>query len=155
MRSAPTERANDRPGRRACTHKSTTLIDVRLAPTSGAKATFPGRRFVPVAAIAAIRRTGLMEYFAGSRGSLGLDTRELDYLGPLLGFIGDQPAKIRRRSRQRRAAKVSDPGLHLRVVESRIDLLVELVDDLGRRGLRCAEAEPGARLIARHEFTHG
>src|SRR6516162_2156751 len=35
------------------------------------------------------------------------------------------------------------------------DLLVELLDDLGRRGLRCADAEPIARLIARHELTHG
>jgi len=31
----------------ACTHKSTTLMDVRLAPTSGAKAD----RFVPGAAV--------------------------------------------------------------------------------------------------------
>ena len=29
-----------------------------------------------------------------------------------------------------------------------IDLLVELVDDVDRRGPRCADAEPTARLVA-------
>jgi hypothetical protein len=57
------DRTRKRPaGTKGVYSKSTTLIDVRLAFTSGAKATFPNRRFVPVAAIAAIRRTGFMEY---------------------------------------------------------------------------------------------
>src|SRR5438132_1323555 len=34
-------------------------------------------------------------------------------------------------------------------------LLVQLVDNLGRRVLRHADAEPVARLIARHEIAHG
>jgi hypothetical protein len=38
---------------RACTHKSTTLIDVRLAPQAAQKRTFPNRRFVPVSDICA------------------------------------------------------------------------------------------------------
>jgi hypothetical protein len=36
---------------RACTHKSTTLIDVRLAPQAAQKPTFPNYRFVPGADI--------------------------------------------------------------------------------------------------------
>src|SRR6516162_10073766 len=74
--------------------------------------------------------------------SLRLDVGGADHLAPFLGFFGDQLAELGRRSRQRRAAEVSETGLHLRVVESRVDLLVELVDDLGRRGLRYAEAVP-------------
>jgi hypothetical protein len=37
----------DKTTKTVSTHKSTTLIDVRLAPTSGAKAEFPYRRLVP------------------------------------------------------------------------------------------------------------
>src|SRR5262249_58958061 len=87
--------------------------------------------------------------------SLRLDVRGPDHLAPLVGFVGDELAKLDRRSRQRRAAEVSETGLHLRVAESRADLLVELVDDLGRRGLRYAEAVPNTPLVARQELTHG
>src|SRR3954452_12732192 len=81
--------------------------------------------------------------------SLRLDVGGPDHLAPFLGFFGDQLAELNRRSRQRRAAEVSETGLHLRVVESRVDLLVELVDDLGPRGLRYAEAVPITPLVAR------
>jgi len=40
------------------------------------------------------------------------------------------------------------PRLHLGIGEASVDLLVELVDDLRRRGLRCTDAEPTARLVA-------
>ena len=43
-------------------------------------------------------------------------------------------------------------ALHLGVGEAGVDLLVELVDDLGRRVLGRANAVPGARLVARHEI---
>jgi hypothetical protein len=45
--------------------------------------------------------------------------------------------------------------VELAVGEASVDLHVELVDDLGRRGLRCADAVPGARLVTRHELSHG
>src|SRR6266511_5922055 len=32
--------------------------------------------------------------------------------------------------------------------------MVEPADELGRRGLRCADAEPETRFVARHEFAH-
>src|SRR5262249_31717549 len=60
--------------------------------------------------------------------SVRLDTGELHHLGPLFGFLCDQLAELRRRSRQRHAAEVGETGLHLGVGESRIDLFVELVD---------------------------
>src|SRR5215467_136205 len=87
--------------------------------------------------------------------SLRFDVGGPDHLAPFLGFFGDQLAELGRRSRQRRAAEVSETGLHLRVVESRVDLLIELVDDLGRRGLRYAEAVPITPLVGRQELTHG
>src|SRR5262245_37204146 len=94
---------------------------------------------------------------SGSEGSASfrLDIGGLYYLAPFLGFVGDQLAELGRRSRQRRAAEVGETGLHLRVVESRVDLLVELVDDLGRRGPRYAEAVPITHLVVRQELTHG
>src|SRR5262249_13389606 len=94
---------------------------------------------------------------SGSEGSASfrLDIGGLYFLVPFLGFVGDQLAELGRRPRQRRAAEVSETGLHLRVVESRVDLLVELVDDLGRRGSWYAEAVPITLLVARQELTHG
>src|SRR5215831_4847319 len=97
--------------------------------------------------------TGFMEYPASEAASLRLDAAEFDHLGPLFGFVGDQLGEVSGRARKRRAAELSETGLHLRIVESRIDLLVELVDDLGRRGFRCAEAEPETRFVARHKLT--
>ena len=93
---------------------------------------------------------------SGSEGSASfwLDIGGLYYPAPFLGFVGDKLAELGRRSRQRRAAEVSKTGLHLRVVESRVDLLVELVDDLGRRGPRYAEAVPITHLVARQELTY-
>src|SRR5262249_16394454 len=84
--------------------------------------------------------------------SLRLDAAEFDHLGPLLGFVGDQLCEVSGRARKRRAAELSETDLHLRIVESRVDLLVELVDDLGRGGLRCADAEPETRFVARHKL---
>src|SRR5215510_7202640 len=100
-----------------------------------------------------VRGTGVTEYSV--RELLRLDIGGPDHLAPFLGFVGDQLAELSRRPRQRRAAEVSETGLHLRVVENRVDLLVELVDDLGRRGLRYAEAVPITPLVARQELTHG
>src|SRR5262249_22975402 len=80
--------------------------------------------------------------------SLWLDASELDHLAPFLGLVDNQLAELGRRSRQRRAAEVSETGLHLRVVKSRGDLLVELVDDLGKRPPRanavCRDPPPPA-----------
>ena len=55
---------------------------------------------------------------------------------------------------QRRAAHVGQPRLDLRIGEAGIDLLVEPIDDLGRRVLGRANAVPRARLVARHELAH-
>src|SRR5262245_50321708 len=79
-----------------------------------------------------IRVSGFIEYRA-SAVSLRLDASELDHLAPLLGLVDDQLAELGRRSRQQGAAEVGEARPHLGVGERRVDLLVELVHDLGRR----------------------
>ena len=82
--------------------------------------------------------------------SLRLDAGELDHFAPLLGFVCDHLGELSRRSRQRLAAEVSETGLHLGVVEGRVDLLVEFLDDLGRLETRGLVAwGPGAELYGR------
>src|SRR5258708_14747852 len=89
-----------------------------------------------------------MEYRSAFPGSLRLDASELHHLGPFLGFVGDELAKVGGRERERVATQVGKPRLDLGIGEASVDLLVELVDDLGRRGPRCADGEPTARLRA-------
>jgi hypothetical protein len=55
-----------------------------------------------------------------------------DHLGPFLGFIGDEFAKLGRRACNRRAPQVGEPRLDLGVGDARVDFLVELFDN--RRG---------------------
>ena len=45
-------------------------------------------------------------------------------------------------------------ALSLGIGEGGVDLVVELVDDLGRRAGGSANAVPAARLVARHELVH-
>src|SRR5215470_10700530 len=87
--------------------------------------------------------------------SVWLDARELHDLGPLQGVFGDELAEIGNRSPQPRKAKVGKPRFHLVIGKSRVDLAVELVDDLGRRVLGRGKAQPGARLETRQEFAQG
>src|SRR5262249_1988724 len=99
-----------------------------------------------------IRGTGVTEYFVGVGGSLLLDARKLDHLGPLFGFLDDELAELGGRADKRCASEVGEPRLHRGIGESRIDLFVECVDDLGGRVPGCAEAVPRARLKAWQEL---
>jgi hypothetical protein len=83
-----------------------------------------------------------------------LDARDLDHLGPFLGFVRDELAEARGRHRHRLGAQFGKPRLQLGVSQSGIALRVELGDDLGGRVLWRAEAVPGACLIAWYEITH-
>src|SRR5262249_50021293 len=66
----------------------------------------------------------VMECAWSMPGSLWLDSRDLDHLGPLRGFVGDEFAEIGGRASQRRATPISELGLGLWVSERRLDLLV-------------------------------
>src|SRR6516225_5153107 len=85
--------------------------------------------------------------------SVRLDVEGPDHLAPLLGFVSDELCEVGGRARQR-LAEVSQTDLHLGVGEGRIDLLVELLDDLGWRVPGNADAIPRCRLVARQEFSH-
>jgi hypothetical protein len=84
----------------------------------------------------AIRRTGVTEYWIGTAASVRLDVGRSDHLRPLLGVVGDELGEVGGRARQRRASEVSQLRLDFGIGEARVDLLVELLDDLGWRGLR-------------------
>src|SRR6266581_2836423 len=98
-----------------------------------------------------ISRSGRYEIFG--RRSLRFNAGCPNYLRPLFLVIYDEFPEIGRRAGKHRAAKIGKPRLHLGIGERRIDFLVELVDDLGRRVLGREEAKPSARLIARNEFA--
>src|SRR6516162_2437198 len=95
------------------------------------------------------RGTGFMECDAETGGSICLDACELHHLAPFLGFVGDELCEVGGRARQR-LAEVSQTDLHLGVGEGRVDLLVELLDDLGWRVPRRPEAERAGDLLAGH-----
>src|SRR5262249_41254551 len=58
-----------------------------------------------------------------------LEAGELDHLAPLLGFVGDELAKVSGREREHVATEVGKPRLDLGIGEASVDLLVEYVDD--------------------------
>src|SRR6185437_728610 len=84
--------------------------------------------------------------------SLDREIGGVHHLRPFFRLAGEQLAEIRGRAGDRRAAELLEFGLHAGVLERLVDLLVEDIDDIGRRALRGNEAEEGARLIARHGF---
>src|SRR5262249_58060982 len=85
----------------------------------------------------AARREGfaernVTEYSVACR-SLGLCPGELDYFAPLLGIVSDELAEVGDRDVKYHAPKVGKPRLQLGISKPRIDLAIELINDLGRR----------------------
>ena len=94
-----------------------------------------------------------MKYLVGA--SVGLDARELDHLGPLLGIVGDKSAEIGGRTGGiHRCAEIGKPCLHRRIGKGGIYLYVELINDPYRRVFWCADAGSETCLQSRHEFGH-
>src|SRR5262245_43370576 len=87
-------------------------------------------------------------------GSLCLDTRELDHLGPLLDFRGNEHSEIAGRAGKRRRAQIGKSRTQLRISEARIDFCVEFLDDLGGCILSRAKSKLIARVVARQEVGH-
>jgi hypothetical protein len=81
----------------------------------------------------------------GISASLSLDIRGADHLAPLFGFVGDQLAEVGGRTGKHNAAQVGKPRFNLGIDEARVDILVELFDDLG--------GPPGSLLHARRELS--
>src|ERR1700726_2984858 len=70
-----------------------------------------------------------------STRSLRLDVRELDHLGPFLGFVGNELAEIGWRAGKCHGAEIGKPLLQRGIGKAGIDLLVKPVDDVGWRVL--------------------
>ena len=81
----------------------------------------------------------------GTAALVRLDIGELDHHGPLLGFVGDQLAKVSGRTRKHRTAQVGEPRFHIGVGEASADLLVEFVNawpSVRRRRTSCSPRNP-------------
>src|SRR6516225_9697576 len=74
--------------------------------------------------------------------SFRLDVRRSDYLAPLVDVFCDELAEVGGRAGEHHTARLGKPRFHVGVGECRVDLLVELVDDLIGRVLRRGDSEP-------------
>ena len=103
-------------------------------------------------AVRAGARNGRYGIFGRGRAdSLRLDVGRPDHLAPFLGIVGDELAEVGGRAGQHGTAQISEPRLDFGISQARIDLFVELVNNLGRRVFRGADAGPEDRLVAREQ----
>src|SRR5262249_19746912 len=65
--------------------------------------------------------------------SVRFDALELHHLAPLFGLYGDKLAEVGGRAWKCSGAPLGKPRLHLGIGKGRVDLRVELVNDLGWR----------------------
>src|SRR5262249_26539999 len=86
--------------------------------------------------------------------SLWLDVGRPDHLAPLLGFVGDEPAKVGGREHKWCAPHVGEPRLHFGIEEASVNLLVEFLDDLGRRAQPTSPDIPYRRGSAGKHHLH-
>src|SRR4051812_1109593 len=86
--------------------------------------------------------------------SVWLGTGEPDRRAPLFDFFGDQLGIVGGGTGKHRAAQVSQPGPNSGIGKGGVDLLIELVDDFGRRVPGRAEPKYSTRLIARDELSN-
>src|SRR5262245_12242338 len=64
-------------------------------------------------------------------GSLRLDAGELDHVGPLLGFVGDQLGEVGSGAGKWFTTEIGHPRLHRGLGERRVDLAVQSLHDFG------------------------
>src|SRR5262249_54144470 len=88
-----------------------------------------------------------------SRLSLRLDAGEPNHLGPFFDFARDEPSEVGGRAGQQGALEVGQSRLHLRISETRIELPVERLEDVGGGALGRADAEPFTRFVTRNGFN--
>ena len=89
-----------------------------------------------------------VEFQCDRTGLIRFDIGRPNHLGPFFGFLNDKLAEIVGRARHLDAAQIGDPCFHIRIDQGRVDLLVEDLDDIGGRALRCGDSVPRALLIA-------
>src|SRR5262249_18707787 len=91
----------------------------------------------------------------GKAALVHLDVERPHHLAPLLGLLGKELREIGRRAGKRHAAGLGKPCPEAGIGEGGVDLPVERIDDLSRRVLRCADADPGTRLITGYKVRYG
>src|SRR5262249_60199464 len=84
--------------------------------------------------------------------SLRLHAGEPDHLGPFLGFLRDELAKVGRRACKQRTSQVGEAFLYIGVAQSCIDLCVELLDNRHGRATGRDDPIPASRLIASQKY---
>jgi len=87
-------------------------------------------------------------------GLLRFDIGGPDHLAPLLGLVGNEFFEFGRCHQHWVNAEAGKPRLCRWIGRDGVDLFVELVDYLGGRIPRRADAVPRTRLVTRHEFGH-
>ena len=85
--------------------------------------------------------------------SARLCARELDHLGPLLSFLGNELAEVGRRA-GKEFAQLGKLRFHFGIRKSRIDLGIEPIDDFGRRAPGRANPEKCAGFEASQKIAH-
>src|SRR5262245_49639744 len=86
---------------------------------------------------------------------LRLDAARADHLTPRLGFRGHDASEVGGRARKRCTAEGGKPRLDFWVGNALVDLLVQLVDDVGGRVPGSSEAKRRTRFVSRDELGNG
>src|SRR5262249_27435104 len=89
------------------------------------------------------------------RGSVRLDARELDHLGPFLGVLGNELAVAGGRAWKYDNSQFGKSGLQTGIRQSRVHMSVELIDDLDRGTSGRDDALKSADHVAGEVFAHG
>src|SRR5262249_12381573 len=84
---------------------------------------------------------------------LRLDVCCSDHLAPLFGFISDELTEVGGRRGERSGPQVGQARLDVGMRKTRIDISVQLVEDLGGCVSASGSAVPSARLLAKRKFV--
>src|SRR5262249_22620584 len=79
----------------------------------------------------------------------------VDHFFPFRRFVGNELAEVGRRARDRCAAKLLEFGEHRRILQCKVNLLVEEVDDFLWRSVRHSKAEKRAGFISGNGLANG
>src|SRR4029453_17668491 len=83
-------------------------------------------------------------------GSLGLDARELDHLGPFLGFGCNESTELDGAKNHRDGANIAEPRPDVRRSQPGIDLAVESFDDFHWRAGGRTDPLPCPLFVSMH-----
>src|SRR5882724_7235123 len=97
--------------------------------------------------------TGMAATTAGRPPLVNRDLGGVDHRGPARDVLVEELGEVRAGAADRRGADLGQALAQLGLLEHRVGLGVEALDDLGRRAGRQEQAVPAARLVARQHFA--